>query len=188
MAYVRVRYYSDTGDFDCVDAVDNELADECEGCNMDDEVVYEIDLIKISHVKMPLKFANEYDPYDRKFGKGMLKNNDSLLADTVDTFNTFQKVITAPEVVRIDNILKPDVMKPTATVAASAPLKSKKQYYFSNGTPVRRIFHTAERTYVNEDGITVYEKPTTAKDWENLRRIIAEVKAENLKSEKTLNK
>ena len=48
---------------------------------------------------MPLIFANEYGPYDRKGGKGMLKNNDSLLTpvnDTVDTFNTFQKVITTP--------------------------------------------------------------------------------------------
>ena len=150
---------------------------------MDDDNVYEIGPIEISPVKtdsnkMPLIFANEYGPYDRKIGKGMLKNNDSLLNNTVDNFNTFQKVITAPEVV-----------KPTATstVEASALLKSKKQYYFSNGTPVNGTFHTVERTFVNEDGITVYEKPTTAKDWENLRRIIAEVKAENLKSEKTLN-
>ena len=123
---------------------------------------------------MPLIFANEYGPYDRKFGKNMLKNNDSLLADTVDTFNTFQNVITATEVV-----------KPTATVAASASLKSQKQYYFSKGTPVNGKFHTVERTFVNNGGITVYEKPTTAKDWENLRSIVAEVKAENLKSGKT---
>ena len=56
---------------------------------MDDDDVYKIGPIKISPVKMPLIFANEYGPYDIKLGKGMLKNNGSLLIDTVDTFNTF---------------------------------------------------------------------------------------------------
>ena len=76
---------------------------------------------------MPLIFANEYGPYDRKIGKSMLKNNDSLLNDTVDTFNTFQKVITAPEVVKTE-VVTPAGSGSAAGTAASAVLKSKKQY------------------------------------------------------------
>ena len=106
MAYVRVWYDSEYGCFDCVDTIDHEHADECEGCNMDvsnpmvNDDVYEFGLIEISPVKMPLIFANEYGSYDRKFGKGILKNNESFLNDTVDSFSTFQKVIAAPEIVK----------------------------------------------------------------------------------------
>ena len=64
----------------------------------------------------------------------------------------------------------------------SAAVKQRKQYYFSDGTPVDGTpFHTLERQYVNKDGITVYEIPTTAKDIENMRIIIAEVKAGKVK-------
>ena len=59
-----------------------------------------------SRIKMVTIFANEYAQFDRKSGKGMLRNNDSLIPDlsylssltdkTLDTINTFQKVITAP--------------------------------------------------------------------------------------------
>ena len=63
-----------------------------------------------------------------------------------------------------------------------AAVKPRKQYYFSDGTPVDGTpFHTVERQYVNKDGITVYEMPTTAKDIENMRMIIAEVKAGKVK-------
>ena len=92
------------------------------------DVVYEI-----SPVKMPLIFANEYGAYDRKFGKGLLKKNDSFLNDTVDTFSTFQKVIAAPEVV-----------KPPSSAALSPEsiiTRSSKQHYFSDGTPVKNIPH-----------------------------------------------
>ena len=36
-----------------------DIADACEGCNMDDEVVYEFSPIKIDSNKLPLIFANE---------------------------------------------------------------------------------------------------------------------------------
>ena len=119
-------------------------------------------------------FANEYGPYDRTvFGKGMLRNNDSLIPDlsyltsvdkTLDTINTFQKVIKAP------------------VVSEKSLHPPKKQYYFADGTPVEGIpFDIPERTYVNENGITVYEHPTTAEDIENMKKIIAEVKAGKLK-------
>ena len=74
-------------------------------------------------------------------------------------------------------------MKPTVSAAA----KPRKQYYFSDGTPVHGTFPTVERQYVNKDGVIVYEKPNTAKDMENLWRIIAEVKAENFKKREMLN-
>ena len=43
-----------------------DIADACEGCNMDDDDVYEIGPIKIDPNKMPLIVANEYDSYDRR--------------------------------------------------------------------------------------------------------------------------
>ena len=76
-------------------------------------------------------------------------------------------------------------MKPSTSVALSPEsiiTRSSKQHYFSDGTPVKGTFQTKERIYVNEDGVTVYEKPTTLKYMENLKRIIAEIKAENLSS------
>ena len=75
-------------------------------------------------------------------------------------------------------VVKQEVVKPTVSAAA----KPRKQYYFSDGTPIDGTpFHTVERQYVNKDGITVYEMPTTAKDIENMRKIIAETKAAKAK-------
>ena len=68
--YVLVRWDSEGNEYDL--AGDDDAIKDC--CNMDQEA-----LDKIPHIKMPVIFANEYGPYDRKVGKGMLKNNDSLV-------------------------------------------------------------------------------------------------------------
>ena len=159
------EYKFEDKEYESDDGSEYDIADECEGCNMDDDDLYEI-----APVKMVGIFANEYGPYDRKFGKGMLRNNDSLLANLDDTFDTFQKVITSPAVEA--GLVKPEVVKPA----------KKPVYHFADGTPVDGTpFHTVEREYVNKDGVTVVELPTTAKDIENMRRIIAEVKNRKLK-------
>ena len=154
------------------DGSDHKLYDKCEGCNMDhdDEDVYEFSPVKISPNKMVTIFANEYAQFDRKSGKGMLRNNDSLIPDlsyltsadkTLDTINTFQKVVTTP----ITTMKSP-----------------KRAHHISDETPLFKVpFHTVARDYINEDGIRVYEVPTTAKDIENMKKIIAEVKAGKLK-------